>query len=162
MLHVRRQQRGDCSETCSAVCSPLKPAGLCVTSMVPGGGDQIPGQVGNSTSGPGVPRRSCLAISARLEQGALTKVAAHAHSCLALCTHAWHCALMLGIALSAHAVQVLDMRDFYNDAINEPDFNIKEDYKRWKAVRRLSPAAQPASDSAAGSRWPWVDSWRGK
>jgi hypothetical protein len=69
---------------------------------------------------------------------------------------------MLGIALSAHAVQVLDMRDFYNDAVNEPDFNIKEDYKRWKAVRRLSPAAQPASDSAASSGCPWVASWLGK
>jgi len=32
------------------------------------------------------------------------------------------------------AAQVLDMRHFYNDAVNEPDFNIKEDYKRWKAV----------------------------
>jgi hypothetical protein len=29
---------------------------------------------------------------------------------------------------------VLDMADFYNDAINEPDFNFKEDYKCWTSV----------------------------
>jgi hypothetical protein len=26
------------------------------------------------------------------------------------------------------------MSEFYNDAVNEPDFNIKEDYKRWNTV----------------------------
>jgi hypothetical protein len=26
------------------------------------------------------------------------------------------------------------MADFYNDAVNEPDFNFKEDYKCWNAV----------------------------
>lgn len=31
-------------------------------------------------------------------------------------------------------VGVLDMSDFYNDAVNEPDFNIKEDYRRWSNV----------------------------
>jgi hypothetical protein len=29
---------------------------------------------------------------------------------------------------------LLEMSEFYNDAVNEPDFNIKEDYKRWTAV----------------------------
>jgi hypothetical protein len=36
-----------------------------------------------------------------------------------------------------HAVQstrVLDMAEFYNDAVNEPDFNFKEDYKCWTSV----------------------------
>lgn len=30
--------------------------------------------------------------------------------------------------------QVLEMPDFYNDAVNEPDFNFKEDYKCWTSV----------------------------
>lgn len=34
----------------------------------------------------------------------------------------------------AQSTRVLDMADFYNDAVNEPDFNFKEDYKCWTSV----------------------------
>lgn len=43
---------------------------------------------------------------------------------------------LLGLLEKASSQQqLLDMAEFYNDAVNEPDFNIKEDYKRWNAVR---------------------------
>ncbi|WIA41938.1 hypothetical protein OEZ86_009249 [Tetradesmus obliquus] len=41
---------------------------------------------------------------------------------------------LLGLLEKASSQQqLLDMAEFYNDAVNEPDFNIKEDYKRWNA-----------------------------
>jgi hypothetical protein len=42
---------------------------------------------------------------------------------------------LLGLLETASSQQaLLEMSEFYNDAVNEPDFNIKEDYKRWNAV----------------------------
>jgi hypothetical protein len=42
---------------------------------------------------------------------------------------------LLGLLENASSKQsLLDMAEFYNDAVNEPDFNIKEDYKRWNSV----------------------------
>lgn len=32
---------------------------------------------------------------------------------------------------------VVDIPEFYNDAVNEPDFNIKDDYRRWTEVRAV-------------------------
>jgi hypothetical protein len=45
---------------------------------------------------------------------------------------------MLGLLESASSQQaLLEMSEFYNDAVNEPDFNIKEDYKHWNTVSLL-------------------------
>jgi hypothetical protein len=43
---------------------------------------------------------------------------------------------LLGLVASASRTRgdTLPLADFYNDAVNEPDFNIKEDYKRWTSV----------------------------
>lgn len=47
--------------------------------------------------------------------------------CAVLC-----CVVCAGALLQS--TSVLDMADFYNDAVNEPDFNYKEDYKCWNSV----------------------------
>jgi hypothetical protein len=42
---------------------------------------------------------------------------------------------LLGLLEGASSQRsLLEMSEFYNDAVNEPDFNIKEDYKRWNTV----------------------------
>eukprot|EP00882_Tetradesmus_deserticola_P027453 GHRQ01030396.1.p3 GENE.GHRQ01030396.1~~GHRQ01030396.1.p3 ORF type:complete len:101 (-),score=41.75 GHRQ01030396.1:151-453(-) len=49
---------------------------------------------------------------------------------------------LLGLLETASSEQaLLEPADFYNDAVNEPDFNIKEDYKRWSSVRGAAAAA---------------------
>jgi hypothetical protein len=46
---------------------------------------------------------------------------------------------LLGLLESASDQQaLLEMSEFYNDAVNEHDFNIKEDYMRWNTVGHLS------------------------
>jgi hypothetical protein len=42
---------------------------------------------------------------------------------------------LLGLLEAASNQQaLLEMCEVYNDAVNEPDFNIKEDHKRWNTV----------------------------
>jgi hypothetical protein len=59
---------------------------------------------------------------------------------------------LLGLVHDANQfTQVLDMAEFYNDAVNEPDFNFKEDYKCWTSVSNTqtlvtsSPCTRPRS-----------------
>jgi hypothetical protein len=51
-----------------------------------------------------------------------------------LCCTVLCCALLCSAVSTSQGTLVLDMADFYNDAINEPDFNFKEDYKCWTSV----------------------------
>lgn len=44
------------------------------------------------------------------------------------------CAVLCCACFLLQSTLVLDMADFYNDAVNEPDFNFKEDYKCWTSV----------------------------
>jgi hypothetical protein len=46
---------------------------------------------------------------------------------------------LLGLLHEANAkCKVLSYLDFYNDAVNNDEFNIKEDYRRWKQPDRYS------------------------
>jgi hypothetical protein len=43
---------------------------------------------------------------------------------------------LLGMLASANDIAGnLDHFEFYNDALNNEDFNVKEDFRRWKVVR---------------------------
>jgi hypothetical protein len=42
---------------------------------------------------------------------------------------------LLGVVAAANdASGALQYSDFYNDAVNNEDFNVKEDFRRWKTV----------------------------
>jgi len=89
-----------------------------------------------------------------------THTHAHAHThrsthmqtltCTYVHTHAWHvqalkllydandmaaAALQSTSSLSSRAnTSPVCFKEFYNDAVNNDDFNLKEDFRRWKSV----------------------------